>query len=84
MDRPYIGKTKNELVALAESGDAAARAELDYRAAKKSAKPPTSSGELTLEQRVAGIEQSQARCEAMLREILDLLTSEEDEIDEDE
>jgi len=40
MERPYIGKSKNELTALAASGDAAAQAELDYRANKKGGKAP--------------------------------------------
>lgn len=79
MERPYIGKSKNELTALAGSGDAAAQAELDYRANKKGGRTPASSDTLTLEQRVIGIEQSQARCEAMLREILERLLDEEGE-----
>lgn len=84
MERPYIAKSKPELTVLAESGDAAAKAELDYRANKKGGKSLTSSGTLTLEQRVIGIEQSQARCETMIREILELLLNEEDESDEDD
>jgi len=85
MERPYIGKTKNELTTLAESGDAAAKAELDFRANKKGNKAPvTRETTLTLEQRVIGIEQSQARCETMIREILERLTDEEDDEGEGE
>jgi hypothetical protein len=83
MERPYIGKSKNELTALAASGDTAAQAELDYRANKKDGKSPTSSGTLTLEQRMTGLEHSMARCEAMLQEILERL-DDADEIDEDD
>lgn len=83
MERPYIGKTKNELTTLAESGDAAAKAELDFRASKKGNKAPvTRETTLTLEQRMTGLEQAMGRCEAMLQEVLELLTDEDEEGEE--
>lgn len=84
MERPYIGKSKNELIALAGSGDAAAQAELDYRANKKGGKALVAhEATLTMEQRMTGLERSMARCEATLQEILKRL-DEADEIDEDD
>lgn len=78
MERLYIGKSKNELTALAASGDAAAQAELDYRANKKGGKAPVArETALTMEQRMTGLEHSMARCEAMLQEVLELLSDEE-------
>lgn len=83
MERPYIGKSKNELTALAGSGDAAAQAELDYRANKKGGKAPVArETTLTMEQRMTGLEHSMARCEAMLQEVLELLTEEDEEGEE--
>ena len=85
MERPYIGKSKPELTALAEGGDVAAKAELDYRANKKGNKAPaTRETTLTLEQRMTGLEHAVGRCEAMLQEILELLEEEEEDDEEDD
>ena len=86
MERPFIDKSKNELRSMVEEGgdDAqTAQAELDYRANKKGNKAPvTRETTLTLEQRMTGLEHAVARCEAMLQEVLELLTDEDEEGEE--